>query len=108
MIFLFPLNRVFKLSNKIIFIIDGLVGEIQFFMESLDLCFHRRDFLNQLKFYSFLLGEIKLELLFIPRERFFLIAHDFLVLFPRSVKLVIMSSSLLFNQFLVFRDLSTE
>lgn len=31
-IFLFPLNRVFKLSNKIVFIIDGLVGEIQFFM----------------------------------------------------------------------------
>jgi hypothetical protein len=107
-IFLFFIDRVFQFSDESIFIANGLVGEVELFVKSIDLVLSGRDFFDKLEFDTFFLGDIKFELLFVSGKGVFFLIKNFLVLFSESMELVVVSFSLFFDEFLVFGDLTAE
>jgi hypothetical protein len=107
-IFLFFVDGIFEFSDEAIFIANGLVGEVKFFIKGIDLILSGRDFFDELEFDTFFLGDIKFELFFVSGKGVFFLIEDLLVLFSKSVELVIVSFTLFFDEFLVFGDLSAE
>lgn len=108
MIILLFLNWILQFPDDIVLITYSLIGIVKFLVQCFNFVLHRWYFLNQLQLYSLLLGKIQLELFFIPGKGVLLFGQNLLLLFFQSMKFVIMSFSLLFNQLLVLGDLPIE